>query len=694
MRNTVVAAALLLVACRGSSPPPQPATPPNVLLVTIDTLRADRLNPDTMPRVTALASAGTRFVHARAVVPLTEPSHTTILTGALPAQTGVHVNGTVPRTPQTTIAGALHGAGYRTGAFVGAYVLDRRFGLSLGFDTYDDRVERDPSGAPRLEAERRGDHVVDAALAWLRQNDSRPFFAWIHLYDPHAPYEPPPEYLGRAHGRAYDGEVMFADAQVGRVLDWLKSAAQDGRTIVAIAGDHGEGLGDHGEDTHGMLAYDSTLRVPLVIRQPGRAAAVVDAPVSLVDLPATLCDLAGVAIPESMRHWSIMSGKPIAVRSARGGSQSTSEGAAEIYAETQYPRAAGWHALTALVDQRWKVIASSETELYDLENDPGETHNIAQDKTPLASALTSRAARLSASAPGTDSKVSDDARERLQSLGYVASSAAAAADNDRAPNPAGQIYAWNTFERVLSGLSAGDAARALPDLGKLARSHPDSPIFQSTYARALKETGRVRDALDIYRRAVARWPDDASLYHDLAVAATAAGKRAEAARAEQAALALDPSNGSAANGLGLVETANGHPHEAVRAFEKAVTADPTNAVYWTNLGNARRDAGNAAGAEEAYRTALEHDPRSADAANGMGVLLVQRGNAAEAITWFERALAGDDTFVDAHLNLGIAYQESGLRDKAAEQYRRVLALAQPGTRSYSAAATLLAALNR
>ena len=688
----MVAAALLLVACRGSSPPPPPPVPPNVLLVTIDTLRADRLNAETMPNVTLLAAAGTRFTHARAVVPLTEPSHTTILTGALPAQTGVHVNGTVPKTPKKTIAGVLHDAGYRTGAFVGAYVLDRRFGLSIGFDTYDDRVERDPSGAPRLEAERRGDHVVDAALAWLRQNDGRPFFAWIHLYDPHAPYEPPPEYLGRAHGRAYDGEVMFADAQVGRVVDWLKSSAQDRNTIIAIAGDHGEGLGDHGEDTHGMLAYDSTLRVPLVIRQPGRPAAAIDAPVSLVDLPATVCDLAGVAIPETMRHWSILSGSPIAPRPSPIDPRPSPT--ADIYAETQYPRAAGWHALAALVDQRWKVIASSETELYDLENDPGETHNVAQDRATAAASLRTRAAQVAASAPEAEASISAATRERLQSLGYVASAATAAPDNDRAANPAREVYAWNTFERELSKLTAGDAARALPGLGKLARSYPDSPIFQSTFARALKDAGRMRDALDIYRRAVARWPEDASLYHDLAVAATAAGKPAEAARAEQAALALDPSNGSAANGLGLVETSNGHPQEAARAFEKAVAADPTNAVYWTNLGNARRDAGNAAGAEEAYRTALEHDPRSADAANGMGVLLVQRGNAAEAIAWFERALAGDDTFVDAHLNLGIAYQQSGQRDKAVEQYRRVLALAQPGTRSYSAATTLLAALGR
>ncbi|HTI36023.1 MAG TPA: sulfatase-like hydrolase/transferase [Vicinamibacterales bacterium] len=670
-----IAAALLLAGCRASPPSSATAAPPNIVLITIDTLRADRLTAETMPNVSALAARGSRFTNARAVVPLTEPSHTTILTGASPAETGVHVNGTVPSSPRKTIAVALHDAGYRTGAFVGAYVLDRRFGLSLGFDTYDDRVERDPSGAPRLEAERRGDHVVDAALGWLRQDNGHPFFAWIHLYDPHAPYAPPPEYLGRAHGRAYDGEVMFADAQVGRVLEWLETSGQDGRTIVAVAGDHGEGLGEHGEDTHGMLAYDSTLRVPLVIRQPGREPGVLAAPVSLVDLPATLLGLAAVAVPETMHHGAVFSGSH------------------DVYAETHYPRTAGWHSLAALADERWKVIASSETELYDLQSDPAEMHNLASERTTLASSMRARAAQLAAPAGGTETRTSADARERLQSLGYVASSATTA-DNDRGPNPARQIYAWNTFEHELTTLSTGDAARALPGLSKLARSYPDSPVFQSTYARALKETGRLREALDVYRRAVSRWPDDAMLYHDLAVTASAAGRNDEAARAEQAALALDPSNGSAANGLGLVQAAGGHPQDAESAFERAVAADPTNAVYWTNLGNARRDAGNSAGAEEAYRTALEHDPRSADAANGIGVLLVQRGRSADAVAWFERALAGNDTFVDAHLNLGIAYQEAGQRDKAVEQYRRVLALAAPGTRAYAAASSLLQAVGR
>jgi choline-sulfatase len=664
-------------ACARDKPAP-PSGPPNILLITIDTLRADRVGRGLTPSIDEVAARGTRFTNARATVPLTLPSHASILTGALPPQSGVRVNGGAGLAAgHPTIARVLKDGGYRTGAFVGAYVLDRRFGLADGFDVYDDRVERDPSGAAMLEAQRRGDAVVTAALAWLQSSDQRPFFAWIHLYDPHAPYDPPREYLARAKNVPYDGEVAFADAQVGRVLDWLTSSGNAGRTVMAVAGDHGEGLGDHGEQTHGMLAYDSTLRVPLVIAVPGAAPATIDTAVSLVDLAGTLAGLAHRPRPTGMHADSLIR---------------TPLGEREVYAETDYPRSAGWHALRVLVSERWKLIMSSDPELYDLHDDPGETHNMASERSTGLAAIRTRLRDIESAAGARSSSdtapVPSEVAERLRALGYVSGGAAPAAD--RAPNPARHIAAWNAFERELSRLTAGDARRALPGLTGLARAFPDSPLFQSTYARALKDTGRVSEALDIYQRLVARWPRDAALYHDLAVAADAAGLPREAARAEQAALALEPSNAAAANGLGLLHIENGRTADAAAAFERAVALDPSNAAFWTNLGNARRAEGNAAAAEQAYRKALELNSRDGDANNGMGVLLVQAHRAADAIPYFERALAGSPRFTEARLNLGIAYQESGNPEKAAEQYHRVLELAPPGSREYQAAMALLA----
>ena len=674
-----------LTACSGSTPPPPK---PNVLLITIDTLRADRVGRGLTPAIDGLAARGMRFTNARATAPLTLPSHTSILTGTLPPENGVHVNG-VALPVRPTLARAFHDAGYRTGAFVGAYVLDRRFGLSGGFDIYDDRIPRGSSGAMVLEAERRGNVVMDAALEWLARPAAQPFFAWIHLYDPHAPYDPPQEFLQKAGGKAYDGEVAFADAQVARALEWLDRSGQRDRTIIVVTGDHGEGLGDHGEQTHGMLAYDSTLRVPLVISIPpavrtgtldssglhagssGLQAGDPQTPASLADLAGTLLQAAGLPVPQGMRSGPI----------GKGG---------EAYAETKYPETAGWHDLGAVAFDQWKAIVSSESELYDIRIDPGETRNLAGEKLAVMDGARRRIGELRAGHAPDAAAVPGDASDRLRALGYVSGSPGTPSSD--APNPAKNIAAWNTFERELTRLSQEDARGALPGLAKLARAYPDSPVFQATYARALKETGSAAKSVEIYQKLVARWPKDAGLYHDLAVAAVAAGMPREAMRAERASLALQPTNAAASNGLGLLLIEAGRPGDAISAFERAVQDDPSNASYWTNLGNARRDTGEAARAEQAYRTALDRDPRSPDAANGIGVLLVQQHRAPEAIRWFEQALAGSPRFVEARLNLGIAYQESGNRDKAVEAYRQVLAEAAVGSRERQAATTLLAQL--
>jgi tetratricopeptide (TPR) repeat protein len=397
--------------------------------------------------------------------------------------------------------------------------------------------------------------------------------------------------------------------------------------------------------------------------------------VSLADLAGTLLQEAGVPVPDGMRKGPL----------GQGG---------EVYAETTYPRTAGWHALTVLAFDQWKLIASSGSELYDLTQDPGETRNLAGERLAVVDGATRRLTQIGASAaPGGTSAIAPEAAERLRALGYV-SGAPAAAEDDNAPNPAHGIAAWNSFERANTRLAEGHAAGALVGLAKLARAYPDSRVFQSTYARALKDAGRIRAAVDLYRRLVTRWPNDPALYHDLGVAAAAAGMLKEAVRAEQASLALQPSNAAASNGLGLALVATGAPADAVHAFERAVQDDPSNAVFWSNLGNARRDAGDAGGAEQAYSRALEIDPRSADAANGTGVLLVQAHRAGEAIRWFDQALAGTPRFVEARLNLGSAYQESGNTERAIQAYRRVRADSQRGSREYAAASQLLAVLAR
>ena len=655
-------------AATGSAP--APAGPPrSVVIITIDTMRADRLTPAIAPALSALAASGVRFTTARTAVPLTLPSHTTLLTGRRPPQHGVRVNGQTLAGDVPTLATALRGAGYRTAAFVGAYALDRRFGLARGFETYDDQVTRDWDAADRLEAERPAGAVVDAALAWMDRVQDRPYFLWVHLYDPHAPYTAPEPFRTRFAAAPYDGEVAYADAEAGRLLARLSTAERVADTVVIVTGDHGEGLGDHGEATHGMLAYDTTLRVPLLVRAPGLAPAVQAAPVSLADVAGAVLRLS-------------RSGASLPAASARD--LFDGDASAEVYAETEYPAVAGWHPLRVLAGASRKLIRSSAIEFYDVAADAAETTDLAARDTAAARQAVARLTALQGD-PKAAAGPSAEAQARLRSLGY-ASGPSAQAIAEHAPNPARVIDAWTRFERVAA---APPSRPSLATLEALTREHPEGYVFVTGYARALSALGRHADAARVLKDAVARFPQDAPLFHDLAVAAREAGDVSEALKAEQAALALDDTYAAAHHGLGLLYADAGRLGEALGPFARAVELDATNAAYWADLGNAHRDDGDVQQADTAYGRALQLDPRHADAANGRGVLLVQAGRPADAIGWFTRALSRDADFHGARLNLGIAYQQSGQAALAQQTFRELLRRAPRGSREREAASTLL-----
>jgi choline-sulfatase len=725
MRRSIAVAILIAIgsaACNRKAGDAARQAKPNILLVTIDTFRADRLGTGIAPALDRLAASALQFTSARTAVPLTLPSHTTILTGLLPPEHGVRENGVdALGDAHETTARLLKAAGYQTAAFVGAFVLDRRFGLAQGFDTYDDQIPRDPNATERLEAERPATAVVDRALAWLERSANpqslipNPFFLWIHLYDPHAPYDPPrefirasstepratsPEQRAPSNEQRYEGEIRYADAQIARVFEWLNAHAMRDRTLVVVAGDHGEGLGEHGERTHGMLLFDATLRVPLVVSAPGTAAARRDEPVSLADIAPTIVHAAGVEVPSAMKGRDLLGGTG---RIGGTGRMDGTVGTADLYAETEYPRVAGWSPLQALTDGRWMAIkGGSATAVYDLQSDPREERDVAPAQPSIAAAMAARIDSIRQRGAGSSGRaISSDAAERLRALGYVASTSPPAS-GDGGLHPASKIEAWNQFEDALAALNARHAEAAVATLATLAAANHDAAVFQTTYARALLESGQKARALDVYRQSAKRWPTDPLLLHDLAVAARDAAGRSdgaaarilldEAVRADQAALVVSPKNAMAHNGLGLLAIDRGRPQDAVKEFEQATTIDPNNAAYWANLGNARRAAQETAGAEQAYRRALEVDARTADAANGLGVLLVEAKRSAEAVSLFERALAAAPDFQEARLNLGIALQQSGQNARAEEVYRQVLAGPARYKREREAAAHLLAAL--
>ena len=654
--------------------------PLSVLLVTLDTVRADHIGAygdktAETPALDRLARESLRFDHAVSAVPLTLPSHATILSGLTPPHHGLR-NNAAGRFPsdRETLATRLSAAGYATGAFVGSFVLDHRFGLARGFDTYDDEIERDPSSTESgaLEAERPGSVVVDRALAWLEKSvksgSSRPFFAWVHLYDAHAPYTPPEPYRTRHADSLYDGEIAFVDAQVARLLAFLEENGLAGSTVVAVAADHGEGLGDHGEQTHGVLLYEPTLRVPLLLRAPGLPRGrVIETPVGLADLAPTLLGLLGVGT-DGAKTSDAMDGRNLSAALRQGAEPAE----AELYAETEYPRLFGWSGLYALRRGKLKYIAAPRAELYDLSQDAGEATNLLEPRARRGD-LDVRLSRLQENArtPEAAADRTDETVAKLASLGYIGGNpkTSAAGDPKALKNPRDAIRSFHEFELAHLDLAGGRIDEAAKRLEPIVAADPDNPVFRDMLAKTYRRRGDYPRSIGLYRQAVAAAPDDPEIRYNLAVTLQEAGRPAEAFEAITEAIRRDPSRPEAHNTLGIALAQQGKLGEALAEFDRAAELDPRDARAQNNRGNVLRQMGRHAEAEDAYRRAIAIAPRYAEAWNGLGTVEVSRGRPAEAIPDFERALELAPQYHEARLNLGIAYETTGDRPKALAAYQ-------------------------
>ena len=654
--------------------------PLSVLLVTLDTVRADHIGAygdktAETPALDQLARVSLRFDHAVSAVPLTLPSHATILSGLTPPHHGLR-NNAAGRFPsdRETLATRLSAAGFATGAFVGSFVLDHRFGLARGFDVYDDEIERDPastdSGA--LEAERSGSVVVDRALAWLEQSAktdaNRPFFAWVHLYDAHAPYTPPEPYRTRHADALYDGEIAFVDAQVARLLAFLQENRLADSTIVAVAADHGEGLGDHGEQTHGVLLYEPTLRVPLLLRAPGLPGGrVIETPVGLADLAPTLLGLLGVK-PDGAKPADAMDGRNLSAALRQGAEPAE----AELYAETEYPRLFGWSGLYALRRGKLKYIAAPRAEMYDLSRDPSEAANLLEPQARRGD-LDVRLSRLQENArtPEAAADRTDETVAKLASLGYIGGNpkTSAAGDPKTLRSPRDAIRSFHEFELAHLDLAGGRLDEASRRLEPIVAADPDNPVFRDMLAKTYRRKGDYPRSIGLYRQAVAAAPDDPEIRYNLAVTLQEAGRSAEAFEAITEAIRRDPSRPEAHNALGIALAQQGKLGEALTEFDRAAELDPRDARAQNNRGNVLRQMGRHAEAENAYRRAVAIAPRYAEAWNGLGTVEVSQGRPAEAILDFERALELAPRYHEARLNLGIAYETMGDRPKALAAYQ-------------------------
>jgi arylsulfatase A-like enzyme len=398
----------------------------NVLVISLDTTRADRLgvygcSQVATPTLDRLAREGVLFRHAMSVAPLTLPAHTSLFTGLNPSRHGVRDNASfVLEAGQTTLAERLRAGGFRTGAFVASYVLNSDRGLNQGFETYSDdmhdRAVRMPQSDEELQL--RGDLVVNRALSWLNREPSSKFFAWVHLYDAHAPYNPPEPYRTRYAGHPYLGEIAFLDNQVKRIVNFLEERSLLDRTLIVVIGDHGEGLGEHGEPMHGLFLYESVLHVPLIIRVPHdrMRRRQVDALVRTIDVMPTVLDLLGESESKNLDGTSLV---PLLTGAARDLDLAA-------YAETMYPRYRfGWSDLHAIRSGHMKLIAAPRSELYDLDGDPDERVNLYQQEPEIVRQLSAKlrgldkASDVSAQSQTPPADVDPERAERLKSLGYV-----------------------------------------------------------------------------------------------------------------------------------------------------------------------------------------------------------------------------------------------------------------------------------
>jgi arylsulfatase A-like enzyme len=407
------------------------APPANVLIVTLDTTRADRLSAygfqsASMPAIDRLAREGILFQRATTVAPLTLPAHCSLLTGLYPRHHGVRDNADPPLEPaHRTLAEMLHGRGFRTAAFVAASVLAADRGLSRGFDVYRDTTTGSGADAPP-RVRRTGNEVIDEALTWLNGHEDSPFFVWVHLYDAHAPYWTPEPYRTHYPADPYEGSLAFVDAQVDRVMQWLESHQQLGRTLIVVAGDHGESLGDHEELEHGIFLYESVLHVPLIMRVPGVAPRRLVATTSLIDVMPTV--LGVLRLP----------GPPVDGLDLTRALRSAGEPADRlVYSESLYPERFGWSRLRATRDGRFKLIDAPRPELYDLETDPFEERNLYTTRSATATALARRLEAFDAleRVPVTrpNDRVPVEVRARLKALGYIGADARGAGSTRRDP---------------------------------------------------------------------------------------------------------------------------------------------------------------------------------------------------------------------------------------------------------------------
>ncbi len=725
-------ASLCFPVATGPSAAPDPG--PSLLLITLDTTRADHLGcygdrDAATPRLDRLASEGALAERAIAAVPLTLPSHASILTSLYPPSHGVRDNAdfSLPER-ETTLAGHLKARGYRTAAVVGSEVLSATQGLARGFDLYDEPRAKPRAAAGVLyevSAERTATEVTDAALSALPRLAPGPFFLWVHYFDPHVEYRPPDPWRERFAGRPYDGEIAYMDAEIGRLMDAMERGGLLARTVVAVLGDHGESLGEHGERTHGLLLYEGALRVPLIVRYPGtvRAGLRLSGAVSGIDLAPTVLDLMGLPPLPRAQGKSFASALRNGVETERG----------PVYAETLYgQRAYGWAALYALRDRTRKYVEAPDPEIYDLATDPGESRNLAARSLGEVARWRERLAALTAgmgpALPGAAREMVEEQRAKLLSLGYVSSGSPAAGRRDR-PDPKRLVAQNDAFLEARSLISEGRIEEARARLEKVLAADPGNPLALATSGAVLRAMGRPEEGLARLTAAAKSAPGVYEIERNLGSALRDAKRPRDAAAAYRAAIAIHPSSADAHFGLGEALHEQGEAAGAIVEYRRALdlglatpairaalglalvaTGDLPGAEKnlllsegadasvrsqgWARLGHAAAQKGALSDARRFLDRALVLAPGNPDALLDRAKLRRKQADVAGAATDLDALLATNPEHPSARLLLARARAALGDRDGAARSAQEFLAQRGADPKLFRPARDLLRSLGK
>ncbi len=647
---------LFLAACqpkshqRESQNPKRISTGVNVLLITIDTLRPDYLTcygkaRAATPWIDRLAASGVRFNQAFAQVPLTPPSHASIMTGTYPSKhkvrdlEGFKLDDRIP-----TLASCVKSAGFHTAAVIGSAMLHRRCGLNKGFDVYfDDMKDSSQHSQSQGEvAELRGEVVTRRALEWLTglpkekgAESSQRFFLWAHYFDPHFPYNPPEPYRSRYANDVYAGEVAYVDAQIGELLNGLTRLGLEKTTLVALLSDHGESLGEHGESTHGVFLYDSTMHIPWVMAGPGLPGhRVIDDQVRTIDVMPTILEYLGLSQDRKIQGLSVLP----AILEGR------SFAAQFSYMETIYPKThLGWSELRGLRTKDWKLIDAPKPELYKISDDAGETKNVvAQFPSPVRE-LRQKMREAADNANGTEhleiQASSDEKRRQLQSLGYASAGTPRRIELDfSGSDPKDRIHILARIGKADLLMVQNRFREATIILEESLREDSTNPLIYRQMGFCLQQAGQLKRAIQLYQQAIQRGADNDQTHAE----------------------------------LGTVYMQLGDKLHAMESMEEAALQNPLDLGNLGNLATIYLELARTADCQRVLRTILGQKPDHAVANNLSGVLSVQQGQKQMARRYFEKAVQGDPDFAQAYMNLGILNEEAGQASEAVSCYRKFL----------------------